>query len=125
MMTRGDRVLILLISVLSLVALLILNIFIFSADVSEVIIEVNGQSYARYSLQDLRKPKEVRIDTEFGSNLLLLEQGKVTALESDCKDKLEMKAGAIDHAGQQLVCLPNRLVVRLKGDSLKIDGVTY
>lgn len=125
MITRGDRILIISIFILSVLLLLFLNCFLFSQPASDVKIEINGKYYAQYSLKNLHEPKQVRIETEYGYNLLLLEQGQVTVLESSCKDKLEMNAGTINRAGQQLVCLPNRLVVRLDGKDEQIDGVTY
>lgn len=125
MITRGDRILIFLLIISSLTVLLFFNFYLFRADASDVVIEVNGKLYAQYSLKELHKPKQVMIETEYGYNLLLLEKGNVSVLESSCKDKLEVQSGTINHAGQQLICLPNRLVIRLKGKSEQIDGVTY
>lgn len=125
MMTRGDCVLIVFLLVLSLGSLLFVNLFLFNIDASAVIIEVNGKSYAQYSLKELREPIKIKIDSEYGDNLLLLEQHQVSILQSSCPDKLEVKAGVITRAGQQLVCLPNRLVVRLEGSREDVDGVTY
>ena len=43
-------------------------------------------------------------------------------VESDCPGQQCVRAGAISGPGQAIVCLPNRVVVRLTGDSL--DAVT-
>ncbi len=126
MMTRGDYVLITLLIVFSLGSLMCMHLFLFRTDASVVVIEVNGKHWAQYSITELHTPKEVSVETEFGSNLLLLERERVSVLQSNCPDKLEIKAGAITHAGQQLICLPNRLVIRLESsNNTKIDGVTY
>jgi hypothetical protein len=46
----------------------------------------------------------------------------VRVVESDCPGRLCVRAGAISSPGQAIACLPNRVVVRLTGDSL--DAVT-
>lgn len=125
MITRGDRILTILLFVASVGAMILLNRFMLRENATSVIIEVDGKCYAQYSLKEIHEPNRVEIETEYGYNLLLLEQGQVSVLESSCKDKLEIHAGVIKRAGQQLICLPNRLVVRLDGKDEYIDGVTY
>lgn len=45
-----------------------------------------------------------------------IEDGKVWVTDADCPDKLCEHAGAISRAGQQIVCLPNAIVITLTGD---------
>ena len=78
------------------------------------VIYVNGNEYGRYSLGN---PDRQTIDvyTEYGYNIVIVEDKKVWVSESDCKDKIEINAGKISRSGQSLVCLPNRLVVTVEG----------
>lgn len=45
-----------------------------------------------------------------------IEDGRVWVTDADCPDKLCEHTGAISRAGQQIVCLPNAVVITLTGD---------
>lgn len=45
-----------------------------------------------------------------------IEDGRVWVTDADCPDKLCEHTGAISRAGQQIVCLPNAVVISLVGD---------
>ncbi len=48
---------------------------------------------------------------------------RVRVKESDCKNKLCIRMGWIDYAGQTIVCASNRVVIWLEGKG-GVDGVT-
>ncbi len=100
-----------------IISVLLLSLISFSfctnREACEVLVEIAGKTYATYSINDDRV---VSIETEYGNNLLVIENKEVFITNSSCKDKLEIKAGKISKTGQSLVCLPNKLVVTLKGD---------
>ena len=55
-------------------------------------------------------------------------KGKVRVIEADCPDELDVKQGFIENVGQVIVCLPNRVVVEIKGETKpydKIDAGSY
>lgn len=47
-------------------------------------------------------------------NLVVIKDRGVRVTEYTCPDGLCSKQGTISHAGEQIVCLPNRLVVRIR-----------
>ena len=98
-----------------------LMIFQSKSVAEKVHIEVNGNLYACY---DLKNDREVVIETDFGRNVICIENSKVFVTDSSCNDKLEIHAGCIEKTGQSLVCLPNRLVITLKGE-VSTDVNTY
>ncbi len=86
-------------------------------------IESCGEEYAVYPLNNFEKT--IEIDTKFGYNEIKIYNGNVWVSKSDCNDKLEMLEGHISNEGQMLICMPNRLVVSIVSDDIRVDGVTY
>ncbi len=122
-MTRGDKGIFFLLLIGSLAALFYLGFFFSGGQGSVAVVEVNGKEYGRYALEE-KEPKTLAIKTEFGYNNIMIENGKVWVNESDCPDGLEIREGAISHSGEMLVCLPNRLVIRILGRK-EVDGFAY
>ena len=71
---------------------------------------------------DLRVDQVRTVETEFGTNVLTVRDGRVAVTEADCPDGYCMARGYCA-GGPQIVCLPNRLVVRFTNDS-GVDGVS-
>lgn len=110
------------------VALVAILLFGFAAkggdEPSVCVIEINGDEYARYDLLSLTEDKIIEIDNEYGRNTVVISRNGAAVTYSDCADGLEVKAGSIDSAGQSLICLPHRLIVRLEGKT-RTDGVAW
>ena len=71
---------------------------------------------------------DLRIDREFqvsvggvGYNLLTVKDGKIAVTEASCPDHYCMHRGYCN-GGTDIVCLPNRLVIRFVGEQT-IDAV--
>ncbi len=52
-----------------------------------------------------------------------IENGKIRANNSTCHDKVCVKQGFIEKAGQTVACVPNGVVIVISG-SFHVDGVT-
>jgi hypothetical protein len=63
----------------------------------------------------------MRIDSEQGSNTISVKDGKIAVTQADCPDHYCMDRGFCD-GGAQIVCLPNRLVIKFVAPQ-EIDGV--
>lgn len=79
--------------------------------------------------QDGKIIKELPLDveTEFvvaGDyiNKIVVKDGKASIAESDCPGKDCVHSGAIFEAGRSIVCLPNRVELRIEGAS-EVDFV--
>lgn len=60
-----------------------------------------------------------------GKNVLVIEDGSAYIKEASCPDKLCVHQGRINKEGRELVCLPNRVVVRIIGkEDSEYDGYT-
>ena len=83
-------------------------------------IEIQSEGTVLYTL-DLYVDQEITVTTDRGTNTVTIRDGKVAVIEASCPDHYCMLRGWCD-GGSEIVCLPNRLVIRFLGEQ-KIDGV--
>lgn len=71
---------------------------------------------------DLRIDQEFTVETaEGGHNVITVRAGKIAVTQATCPDHYCMNRGFCN-SGTQIVCLPNRLVIRFLGEQT-IDAV--
>lgn len=85
---------------------------------------VDGKLHSSYKFSNLKNGEIIEISTEFGNNKFIYQNNSVMCIETDCKDKLEMKAGKIKKVNQLLVCMPHKLIVQINGKN-NLDGISY
>lgn len=83
-------------------------------------VEILSEGIVLYTL-DLHVDQEITVTTSRGSNTVTIRNGLVAVTEASCPDHYCMHRGWCD-GGAEIVCLPNRLVIRFLGEQ-KIDGV--
>ena len=49
------------------------------------------------------------------TNTLAIKDGKARVVEASCPDRICVGHGAIQYAGESIVCLPHRLVITVQG----------
>ena len=69
----------------------------------------------------LTVPDSLTVGTPNGYNVVTVKNGKVAVTEATCPDHYCMKRGFCD-SGVQIVCLPNRLVLKFIGEQT-VDAV--
>ena len=106
---------------------------------AKVIIESGGDLYARYPISEDRTvvvpvPKQAAVDAPAANNdapasaqydyynVVVISGGTVSVTEASCKNQVCVKHGAISRSGESIVCLPNRLVVRIEDGSEEGGG---
>ncbi|MFR4250168.1 MAG: NusG domain II-containing protein [Christensenellales bacterium] len=84
---------------------------------AEVCIKVNGQETGRYPLNENR---EIPLQTEYGYNLVVIENGSVFVREADCNNHDCISQGSMNldnytqrFLGNLIVCLPHKLEIEL------------
>lgn len=82
-------------------------------DGARVVVRVDGQDVATYSLE-----QDGRYELNGGSNILVIRNGEAWLTDANCPDKLCVRQGKIRVTGQVITCLPNRLTVTVYG----VDG---
>jgi hypothetical protein len=115
-MTKWDKMLIILILVSSIGALVFISGMTMNYDNRYVKISIDGELYKTYSL-DGTLDKKITIDTDNGSNVIHIEEGLVYMEESTCPDKTCIKQGVIEKPGEIIVCLPNKVIVEIIGET--------
>lgn len=90
-----------------------------------VIITHNGKELSRrYSLNTDRTIK-IRNDNGKITNVVRIKNGKVYMESADCPDKICIHQGKKSKDGESITCLPNRVVVEVKGeDRSDMDTMT-
>lgn len=79
-------------------------------------ISINGEEYEIVSLLDDNNNYRKEIQGVNGLTVIEIRDQKVRVISSTCPDKLCIHSGWIDRPGQMLVCLPNRVVVKIVSD---------
>ena len=82
--------------------------------------EVWSEGAYLYTL-DLTVDQERTVTTEKGVNVITVKDGKIAVTEANCPDGYCMHRGYCN-SGVQIVCLPNRLVIRFVGKQ-PVDAV--
>lgn len=126
-MTKGDKILIVFIIVISLVSLGFIKNNATGYSDKYISIQVNGKEHKKIIFDKSIIGKTIPIKTQFGYNLVEIGDGNVRVIEASCPDELDVKQGYISMPGEIIVCLPNRLIIEIKGSSetREIDYISH
>lgn len=106
---RNDIILI--VGILAAVAVVAVIFLLTRKEGAYAAIVKDGQEIARYSLAEER---EIPIaDGEIVTNLLVIKGGKAHIREAICPDQICVEHRAVSKAGETIVCLPQKLVIRI------------
>ncbi len=75
-------------------------------------ISVSGKHYGKYALY---VDRTLTIETETGSNTIVIFNGKVSVSAATCSDKLCTRMPEISQKHESIVCLPHGLVIEIIG----------
>ena len=98
-----------------------LSVFSYAAGrdaAGSVVITVAGEVYGTY---DLATDREIVIERDGHTNKVIINQGRVQMESASCHNQLCVNQGEIDRAGEAIICLPNRVVVRITGKEADVD----
>lgn len=121
LLTKGDKFLIVFVIILSFISIGFINQQALSNDDKYISIQVNGEEIKRIIFDKKIVGKTIPIETEYGFNLVEIGDERVRVIEADCPDQIDVKQGYISQIGELIVCLPNKLVVEIKGFSQDRD----
>ncbi len=108
--TPGDKILIILIVALAAFSFIAINNLKQPGEI--VIIEVAGLVVQQLNMD---KPQEITVTGSIGNTTVKIDQKSVQVIHSDCPEKICIKTGKIRHIGEIIVCVPNRVVIRING----------
>lgn len=84
---------------------------------STVIVSVNGDDKCEYPLS-----QNGEYSLNGGTNVIVIEDGAVYMKSADCPDRLCVHQGKKSMNGERIVCLPNRVEIRVEGDGEELIG---
>ena len=113
------RDIILIASVLLVAAALFLVLELTKEAGARVVVKVDGQEIAEYSLEE-----NGTYPLNGGTNILVIENGKAYLTDANCPDKLCVHQGKISMTGETITCLPNKLTVTVFGTKESVDLVS-
>ena len=117
---RKNDLLLLLIVVVVAAAICALRFWLGDKHPGDVTVRIDGEVVASY---DLSEDQEVELNG--GTNTMRIEDGTVKMIQADCPDKLCMKQKAISKNRENIICLPNNIVLQIANqDESELDAVT-
>lgn len=124
-MKKGDYILIFLIIIISVCSILYMTISTGSQLYMQkkVIIELDGKLYKEI-LIDEETSLIIDIEENHIKNKIHIENNKVFMEESNCNNQICVKQGYIEKSNQMIVCLPNKISVRIEGIDNEIDVIS-
>lgn len=107
------------------VAVIVLSIFGYfmtgaalAGEHKTVVIESEGEIFAEYPMTEYKK-----IDVK-GHNTVEITPDYVRVVYADCPEQTDIKQGKISSPGSIIVCLPNKMTVRIVGEA-EFDAISY
>lgn len=103
------------VAVAMVLAVLIASIVMLTAKKGGTVeVYVDGKLTYSYALD---KNRTFEVDCDNGKNVVEIKDGKVSVIDADCNNRACVKSKAISKKGEQIVCLPHKLIVVIKGGS--------
>ena len=126
-MTKWDKVLIVFIAVISIASLFYVKNAATDQNQKYISVQVNGEEIKKIIFDKKLIGKTIAVETMFGYNLIEIGDEEVRVIEADCPDQIDVKQGYISKSNEMIVCLPNRLVIEIKGDfdDSEVDYMTH
>lgn len=98
-----------------------LSVYLFQPGSDAAYARITSDGEVKYTLS-LAVDQQITVESERGTNVVTVKDGKIAVTQADCPDHYCMDRGFCS-GGAQIVCLPNRLVIEFVGEQA-VDGVT-
>ena len=83
----------------------------------------NGLKQMELDLEQVDEPYSFTVDGPGGfSNTIEVEHGRIRVREAGCPDQVCVNQGWISDGTVPIVCLPNKLVIEIKGGGGELDA---
>lgn len=125
-MKKGDKIL----AIILVLTVIVTGVYLWSrrrpsGDVIAVI-TVDGREFRRINLSQVTEPYTIPIQPDPSRyNLVEVDRGRIRVVEANCPNQVDVRQGWISDSTRSIVCVPNRLVIRIEeiGQASDIDGV--
>ena len=121
-MTPGDWALIVGLVLVSLVSIFLMNRLVSRG--TTAVVEVDGVTICRL---DLSVDRHQTVSGPLGETDVQVQDGRVRVAESPCPHRICVRSGWVTRAGDMIVCVPNRVIVRVEGEGEagQMDATTW
>ncbi|NMB15334.1 MAG: NusG domain II-containing protein [Gallicola sp.] len=124
-MTKGDKITAVIIILISLTLFIGINATQINSGKNYASIQIDGKEVEKITLGQSSK-KQYTYETEYGLNIIEVDNEKIHMHEADCDDQICVRQGYIENSGEMIVCLPNRFIVEIKNDKgNEFDAINY
>jgi len=126
MLKKGDIILLVITALLSISGYVGYSMYMDRIEsLSKIaVIRYKDQTIRRINIDTVDKSMEFTVNGIY-NNKILVEKGRIRVIESDCPDQVCVRTGWLTKTGELAVCVPNRLMIKIEGENLEIDGVTH
>ena len=80
-----------------------------------VVVTVDGVLFCEYPIDENR---QVEIKSEFGENILIIKDKTADVTSASCPDGICVHHRPIQNGGESIICLPNKVVVEVRTNSV-------
>lgn len=85
-------------------------------------ITLDGELLQEIPLDEVEESYSFTVDSEGGSNTVLVEPGRIRVSEADCPDQVCVNQGFISDGTVPVVCLPHKLMIEIVGGGSEFDA---
>ena len=124
MIRRGDLLIILFLMAASFLPLGVFSYHQANAESADhiAVISVDGNVVKEFVLKDDGQTETYVFRDDDGHENVIVREGTQIRIDSaDCDDQLCVRMGAKDGIGETIVCLPNRILVEVRGTQRATD----
>ena len=87
----------------------------------ELVVTVDGKVFGSYPLYEDR---EIVVKQKGHTNKITISDGIVSMSFSDCKGQDCVHQRSISQTGENIICLPNKVVLEIKGGEGEYDSIS-
>ena len=107
--------------------ILLLSIFLLTGKTGSSVVEIvqDGAVLREIDLRYVTREYTITVESpDGGSNIIRVQPGRICVSEADCPDLICVRQGWLKDQSTPIVCLPHRLVIRLK-NAPAVDAVSH
>ncbi|WP_289129619.1 NusG domain II-containing protein [uncultured Clostridium sp.] len=124
MFKKLDIVIIIVLIIISFVPEIVFGMVMgYKYDMTYAEITVEGKVYSKIPLSAHKGKEVIDINIDGHENKIVIKDDTIRMIDADCPDSLCIYQGKISRVGQSLVCLPNKVMIEIKGNFVDDDDV--
>lgn len=92
-------------------------------DMTYAEITVGGKFHSKIPLSAHKGEEIIDINLDGHENKIIIKDDTIKMIDADCPDSLCIYQGKVNKVGQSLVCLPNKVMIEIKGSFVDDDVI--